>query len=82
MKDETLTFIRQQLKSTLLQTQADPMSVAWRVFPIATRGPHHPYARLPTAGSYDNVTLGDCQRFFGDFLHLGGAHLTSPATSP
>jgi zinc protease len=71
----SLDRIRAETEGTLLQSSADPRSVAWRVFQVAARGSDHPYARRPTAASYGNVTVDDCQKFIREFVQVGGLHL-------
>ncbi|HEY0715760.1 MAG TPA: pitrilysin family protein [Polyangia bacterium] len=55
-----LDWTVQQLVNDLAQANADPASIAHRLFRPLAFGPQHPYGRLPTTDSYRATNSFDC----------------------
>jgi predicted Zn-dependent peptidase len=75
MSSAQLAYVRRQSQARLLQAQANPSSIAWRILDRTSRGPAHPYALRPSQATYDAITLEDCRQFRDTYLQPGGARL-------
>ena len=54
-------------KTELERSRGDPQAVAERLGAHVAFGRDHPYGRLPTAATYDALTIGDCRTFWSTY---------------
>jgi predicted Zn-dependent peptidase len=74
-KDEFDKILTQTL-SGIEASKTDPNSMASNVAAVVNYGTEHPYGEVPTAETYNNISVKDCKQYVKRYFKANNAYLT------